>query len=100
MAEQEQSKKEPPISGEDLVRYLEARHASMKCPHCGAEEWGSADRTALQGAALPRLGPDALVYQDSILPVLTLACGNCSYLWLIARKLVAYWLAQNPEQHS
>lgn len=96
MAEQEQPKGEPAITREALQRYLDARGIDGNCPICKANDWGMVMPEALEGVALSRLGGDALVYPDSILPTLVLSCNNCSYLWMIARKQVARWLAENP----
>lgn len=94
----EPPKGEQPIRREDLVRYLDAHNVRMECPHCGTSNWGHFNESALEGTALTRLGGDALVYPDSILPTLVLICTNCAYIWPIARKAVAAWLADNPEK--
>ena len=84
-----------PITLDELMRFLESNGADTHCPHCKSESWDAVKQGALEGVALSRLGPDALVYPDSILPTLILVCTRCAYVWPIARKRVAHWLSQN-----
>jgi len=91
---------EPPIMLADLMRYLEASGCETTCPHCKRSGWDADLDGPLEGVAMPRLGPDALVYPESILPCLALACSNCAYVWLIARKRVARWLGEHPRGAS
>ncbi len=97
METEDTPKGEPPILLSDLLRFLEANGVNTECPHCRSSGWDANLDDPLEGAALPRLGPDALVYPESILPCLALACSNCAYVWLIARKRVARWLGEHPE---
>lgn len=97
MTEQEKDNTEPPISLDELLRFLECHGADTECPHCKSRSWDAQPHAALEGVALSRLGGDALVYPDSILPTLVLVCTNCAYVWPIARKRVAHWLGEHPE---
>lgn len=97
MAEEEQPKGQPPITRLQFMRFLDGCGVDRKCPCCGADDWEVLNEEGVEGVAMARLGGDALVYPDSILPAIVLVCDNCAYLWLVARKRVAMWLAQYPE---
>lgn len=95
--EQQAPQGETPISMAELSRFLSAHQVPSTCPHCGVNNWGHFNSDALEGVSMSRLGGDGLVYPDTILPALVLSCNNCAYIWMIARKQVARWLAENLE---
>ena len=93
----EPAKGEPPISIAELSRYLLAHQVPTRCPQCGQDDWGHFNSEALEGVSMSRMGGDALVYPETVLPTLVLCCNNCAYVWMLARKQVARWLVKNPE---
>lgn len=97
---QERPKGEPAISRADLERFFLAQNVDHRCPCCGADKWEVMTDEAVEGVAMFRLGGDALVYNESILPALVLICDRCAHLWLVARKRVAVWLSENPRTDS
>jgi len=93
----EPPKGEPTISRAALSRFMDTRNVDRKCPCCGENRWEVLTEDAVEGVAMLRLGGDALVYPDAVLPALVLVCDNCAYLWMVARKRVAQWLKDNPD---
>lgn len=78
------------------MAFFKAKQVNPKCPHCPKVQWEVIERQDGRGVALSVLGDDGRP-NGSIVPVVPVVCGNCGYMWSIARQVVQEWMAEEAQ---
>lgn len=96
MTEPEKKTSPPEIPAERMMAFLAVKKVSMKCPMCGANEWTAMENADNRGFLLTSQSPQGSP-GDKVLPVISLICQNCHYVWMVARNPVEIWLREHPD---
>jgi predicted RNA-binding Zn-ribbon protein involved in translation (DUF1610 family) len=85
-----------PISDEDVVDFMEARHVSSKCPCCGHTVWHRlAEPFAGINYKIPRAIPDGYGGSQPFFQVVVMYCMNCGFTRQHAAHLIRAWKLEN-----